>query len=256
MIEVGYVKEEVVQVNLEFINKFLAANLPELYLFCKLRLFSAKTGGKFANFKFTKNERYNVLPNLSLLGWVDIENMKVNKYRNILKVNKVEAQASFTIDKYLLQSMKSFKALVLAVNERYLLDCKAYRESRHPLQQVKKTVDCGNVKVEGRVFNADLSRIMGVSVPTVSRWRRESINEGFNEYDLKFVALNRDSLGKGNAPAKPFLPRLVRGSFFTCSDKNLKVTKDLIIKSSIPIFYPKSRHIDFKGTRSKSLVAA
>lgn len=255
MIEVGFVKEEVVQVNLEFINKFLATNLPELYLFCKLRVFSAKTGGKFTNFRFTKNERYNVLPNLSLLGWVDIENDKVNKYRNILKSNKVQAQASFTIDKYLLQSMRSFKALILAVNERYLLDCKSYRESKHPLQQVKKTVDCGTVKIEGRVFNADLSRVMGVSVPTISRWRKESINEGFNEYDLKFVTLNRNSLGSGNVAAKPFLPRLVRGSFFNCIDNGYKITKDLIIKSSIPIFYPKSRHIEFKSSRVKSLVA-
>ncbi len=244
MIKVGLIKEEVIQMNLEFVNKFLSDKLPELYLFCRLRLFCAKSGGKFTKFDFSKNERYNILPKLVDLGWVDIESNKINKYRTILTNADVKAQASFTLDKLLMKSLKTFKAIILATNERYLLDVKEYRKSEHPLLKVEKIKSDGNVSIKGRVFNAELSRIMGVSIPTISRWRAESIDEGFNEYDMRAVKINRSSIGSYKSDT--FIDRIAKGSYFINIKDGAQVTKDLIITSTIKMFYAVNRHIDFE----------
>lgn len=231
MIKVGYVKDSVVQVNLQFVNKFLSTNLPELYLLCKLRLHCMDNGGSFKKFSFSKNERYNILPNLEKLGWVNVESNRVVKYRNILLSSKVDLGISFEIGNVHLQSIKRFKGFLLAINERYVLDYKKNANYKHPLNVVNVSDDS---HLHGRVFNSDLSRIMGISVPTISRWRSESIQEGFNEYDLKSVRLNTSSPSKSSS--QKFSGRSERGSFFI-KGANAKFTKDLLIKSYLKVFY-------------------
>lgn len=231
MIEVGYVKDLVVQVNLQFVNKFVSTRLPELYLLCKLRLHCMNSGGSFKNFKFTKNERYNILPNMEHLGWVDIKSSRVVKYRNILSKSDLDQGATFEICWAHLQSIKRFKGFILAINERYILECKKNSSYGHPLNEVKQI---GTSSLHGRAFNADLSRIMGVSIPTISRWRSESLQEGFNEYDLKAVRLMVSNPSKEKL--YHFDGRKERGSFFI-KPGGAKFTRDLTIKSDLKLFY-------------------
>lgn len=257
-------KEDQVLVNLEFLNKFVVTCLPELYLFSRLRLFASTRGGSYLGFQFSKNEKYNVLPNLTSLGWVNSKESRVVKYRNMLKTLGVQTNVSFSIDRFILTSLKTFRAFILAVNEKYLLDKKSqkteildlvksgksagrpnfYRKlsgSSLKLLKTNKVKEDGITTITGRVFNVELSRIMGISIPTISRWRRDSQEEGFNSYDFKTIVLNPRSPSR-NSFVEMFKERVEKKSFFIAKeDGKSKVTKDLVITSDIELFYVKDR---------------
>lgn len=239
-----FVRENRLVVSLHFANKHISNNLPELYLFLKLRLYSSTRGGKYFGFKFTKNELYNILPKIEKLGWVRISDQSVVKYRKILNNCGLKSTYSFSIDEYSLASLRTFKGFMLAVNEQYFLK-KGFSSLKSGLSDnsvrcVSKSNEDEVSGFSGRVFNSELSSIMGVSIPTISRWRKESSDCGFNEYSLKTYIKFSVSLNKQTFPT--YIEK--RFDIGRChgmrSDKRSLVTKDLVITSSLNVFCQKS----------------
>lgn len=263
-IQVGFVKQDEVIMNLEFINTHLNNYLPEVYLFSKLRLYAQSKGGSYKGFKFTKNELYNILPKLSELGWINTRSNNITKYRNIVKDLGVKSNVSFSLNDDHTMNIKVFKAYMLAVNESYLLGVKDMKNNmlnpkgfdKRPttpsgwhkiskplrtLMKVEKVSQNGLKRLRGRVFNQELSSIMGISISTIGRWRSESRDCGFNSYTLNTVSLTTKTLGRPKNTE--FSYRLHTGSFFSPKcEAGRKFTRDLVITSDISIFRTKERY--------------
>ncbi len=257
VVEKGNGTKNSVVMNLEFTNKNLAANVLELFLFYRLRIFAAKSAGWVKGFEFTKNERYNVLPNLIKLGWVSEDGTKVVKYRDLLKENKIESTVSADISAYELCDINTFKGFLLAINEKYLLDnknrineeIKRCAEKRRPIPQswgllkgatraematLKTKEDCVTT-IQGRAFIDELCRLMGLGSATITRWRAKSKDNGFNTYELRNIRVNKNHLDR---TTKLIVEgRKARGSVYTARENKVAVfTKDLLITSGIELF--------------------
>lgn len=266
-------KKDFVAINLEFTNKNLAKNLPELYLYYKLRVWSAPTAGWIKDFVYTKNEKYNILPNLIKLGWISADGKKVNKYRDVVANCGCKSRVAADITTYELCDIETFKGYVIAINEKYLLDkkdrinkriktslakCKPIPSSWTKLKGAtqielvtKKTKEDVVVTITGRAFNDELSRLMGLSVSTITRWRAISNNNSFNSYELRSIRVNTDH--KSKATKMVVEDRQSKGSVFSAKrDGTIIMTKDLLITSGIKLFYGTS--LSIKKEKRKNLI--
>lgn len=269
------VNKNSVVINLEFTNKNLAKNLPELYLYYRLRLATISTGGWIKDFPYTRNERYNVLPNLRKLGWVSEDLKKINKYRDVVMSGGCKSKVSAELSPYELSDIKVFKGYILAINEKYLLDkkeklnkqisdCRANGKSI-PKSWVKlkgatqielatmKTKDGGVTTITGRAFNDELSRLMGLGTATITRWRNKSNDNGFNSYDLRSIKVN---MNHASIVAKVFVDgRKEKGSVFCTKGDNPSIfTKDLLVTSSIKLFNVSPKNGNVKRNKMTELI--
>ena len=249
-------------ININFTNLFIKEHANELFLFYKLRVFAAKYAGSYAGFEFTKNERYNVLPKLETLGW--IKDGRVVKYRELLKVNNC-ASSSYRIDAYELESIVLFKSLMLSLCETYIIHVKHNKNkmryksesnkqvkvdqhwgklsmaAKLQLQTEKKKIEGSLTEgIAGRAYNAEIVRLTGLSVATITRWRREAEGAGFNKYELKTIDVN----GKHDRNTQIMVDdRVKKGSVFS-ADRNKKAssfTRDLTITTTTDMFSVRGR---------------
>jgi hypothetical protein len=238
--------------NIHFNNKN-TDKVVELYLFYRLRMYALSNGGCFSGFNFTKTEKYDVLPKIKKLGWVSGD--KVVKYRKILNMSPCR-DIYFNLEESDLLDINSFKAILIATTEKYLLDVKQsivdkkrfkrdslgkktkvnwdkLRGASTMLLKTEKKIDnFGNKSVSGRAFNSEISRIMNISESTITRWRKESKNRSLNTYLLTDVTYSNKLNDKSKMVVKE---RIERGSFFV-SKSNIIKTRDLYITSSIDLF--------------------
>jgi hypothetical protein len=250
-------KKSSVVINLEFTNKNLANNMPELYLYYKLRVATTSTGGWIKGFEYTKNEKYNILPALVKLGWVTEDLKKINKYRSVVANSGCKSRVSVEISGFELADLETFKGFILATNEKYLLDKKerfnkqisdclakgktipsSWSKLKGAAQVVlatKKTKDGDVTTVTGRAFNEELSRLMGLGTATITRWRAKSKDNGFNSYELRNIRVNMNHISKATKMVAE--DRRAKGSIYTARDnKSAIFTKDLLITSGIKLF--------------------
>ena len=230
--------------NISFNNKYLK-NIKELYLFYRLRYHAALNGGSFLDFKFSNHEFYRVLPNLVKFGWVNAETKKIRKYRDLCQ--EIDAKnAEFYMTTEMLQSLEAFKGAMVATCESYVIHAKDKIMSKkdkktrgyvvkcqnNPMIKTKeieyKGVDC----LAGRAFNIELSRLTGLSVPTITRWRRYSREFEFNFYRLTTVSLSI----KYQSPLNFLRKRISTGSSFYSDKYKSQITKDLSIYTPIEVF--------------------
>lgn len=222
-------------VNIHF-NNTNSKKIAELYLFYRLREFSAKFGGSFKNFEFTKHEKHGTLPKLIALGWVTTD-YKVSKYRNLVK----KYSGSWAnMDLTYLESLNKFKGFIIASLESSQLrstwrrqnnkaKCYSSRDKRFVHndwveggrdQRFFKVKKIEKNAYSGRTFNSSLSKLAHVSINTISRWRKYSSNT----YKLSSISSSYpDILGRG-------IDKIFR-------TKDLSyITKDLLIHSNIDVF--------------------
>lgn len=251
-----------IQSNISFNNKY-AKNVVELYLFYRLRMYAALNGGYITGFVFTKTEKYDVLHKLEKMGW--ISNNKVNKYRDILNENNCE-RSTFNLTEYDLTSLDSFKAVLIASCEKYLIDKKhkvnegkAYKyettgfkkkinwdkmgmADKKQFVQTKKIRLNDQDYVAGRAYNAELVRLMGLSNATITRWRKISNDMSKNEYHLRTIVLNSSTPKK----LQYMNQRLNTDSKFVSKKSKAFVTKDLIIASNIDVYNGRYKNLKYK----------
>ncbi len=179
----------IIKSNIHFNNQN-TDKVVELFLFYRLRMYAALNGGSYLGFTFSKTEKYDVLPKLLKMGWVTKE--KVVNYRKVL--NKYSCKnIYFNLSEENLVDISSFKAMLIATTEKYLLDVKSsikdkkrikidslgkkikvnwdkLRVGSRALLNTEKKIDTfGNTSVSGRAFNAEISRIMNISESTKDR---------------------------------------------------------------------------------------
>jgi nucleoside-triphosphatase THEP1 len=230
----------------------------EMYLYYRLRMYASLNGGSFQGFNFSKTEKYDVLPKIQKLGWVN--GFNVVKYRKIL--NRYSCRnIYFNLEESNLLDINSFKAVLIATTEKYLLDVKQSivdnkrikrdslgkktkvnwdklrGTSKALLKTTKKIDNFGNKTVSGRAFNSEISRIMKISQSTITRWRKESKDRSLNHYLVTDVTYT-NSLNRINKMV--FDERVKRGSVFKSKQNTMK-TRDLYITSSIDLFKIKSK---------------
>jgi hypothetical protein len=230
--------------NISFNNKYIK-NVKELYLFYRLRYHATLNGGSIKDFKFSNNEYYRVLPNLVNLGWVNLETQRVKKYRDICQ--EMDAKnAEFYMTPEMLQSLEAFKGALLATCESYIIHSKDKIISKKDKEQRSYSVKCKNNPllktkeleyngldcIAGRAFNIELSRLTGLSIPTITRWRRYSKGFEFNFYRLTIVSLSM----KYQSPLNFLRKRIGNGSSFYSEKYKSHITKDLSIYTPIEVF--------------------
>lgn len=252
---------------------FIKEYANELFLFYKLRVFASKYAGSYSGFEFTKNERYNVLPKLEELGWV--KDGCVTKYRKLLIQNNC-APSSYRIDAYELSNIMLFKSLMLSICEAYIINVKhnknkmRYRSEQGDKRvkedqswgklsmaaklqletETKKTEGSRTESITGRAYNAEIVRLTGLSVATITRWRREAEGAGFNKYNLKTIDVNLKHRGKTKTIVDD---RIQKGSTFSVKKENkpFVFTRDLTITTSADIFSVIGRSKTKRLTRSQ-----
>jgi len=241
------------KVNIHF-NNLNTDKVNELYLYYRLRMFAASRGGSFLGFNFSKTEKYDVLPKLKTLGWISGD--FVCKYRTLV-MNSNCSKIYTNITQEHLKDIKTFKGAIISFSEKYLLDVKQSITdnkrvkkdslgkrvkvnwdtlrvaSKTLLKTEKKIDDCGYKVITGRAFNDELCRIMNLSSSTISRWRRESKENGFNIYDLKCIQVDKNVEKKFKPVAKR---RIKSKSVYSSKREDGLFTKDLLITSSIDLF--------------------
>lgn len=230
--------------NVYFNNRY-AKNVKELYLFYRLRYHASLNGGSIQGFKFSNNEQYRVLPNLVKFGWVNLETFKIRKYRDICK--DIEAKnAEFYMTAEMLQSLEAFKGALLATCESYIIHSKdkiaskkdkeirsyLFKCRNNPLMKTKELEYNGLDCLAGRAFNIELSRLTGLSIPTITRWRKFSKEFEFNFYRLATVSFSTEYQSSLNFLRK----RVKTGSSHYSTKYKSQVTKDLSIYTPIEIF--------------------
>lgn len=268
-------KKKSVVINLEFTNKNLSNNLPELYLYYKLRVATVATGGWIKDFKYTNNEKYNVLPKLIKLGWATEDYKKINKYRDLVVSYRCKSKVSADITEFELCNMETFKAYVLAINEKYLLDkkervnkqisdClskgkivpKSWIKLKGATQielATKKTKGGDITTLTGRAFNDELSRLMGLGTATITRWRAKSKDNGFNLYELRNIRVNTNHQNKTTKIVVE--DRKAKGSVYSARDNKAAIfTKDLLITSGIKLFSVSGKDRNVKKNATAKLV--
>jgi hypothetical protein len=199
-------------VNIHFNNKFVKNNLKELYLYYKLRNFATDCGGCFASFKFTNNEKYKVLPKLEELGWVNLKELRVNRYRKVVtSLNCRNRYANMDISN--LSSITQFKSFLLASCEYSIVLKKEY---------INKGKDVNN----NAIYSNELAEYTGLSTATITRWRAYVKKYGHNSYLYKFTNSDIDKLMDNKA-------------FYTDNSAILK-KEVLITKTSLEIFNMKN----------------
>ena len=230
--------------NIYFNNKYIK-NVKELYLFYRLRFYAHVNGGLFEGFKFSNHEYYKVLPNLVKFGWVNLESKKIQKYRDICK-NLDAANAEFYMTYEMVESLEAFKGALLASCESYIIHSKDKIKSKKDKKELSYNVKCRNnpmlktkeleykgvTCLAGRAFNEEIARLTGLSVPTISRWRKHSAANEFNFYRLAVVSLSKDYQSGLNFLRK----RIKSKSSFFSERFNSMVTKDLSIYTPIEVF--------------------
>lgn len=268
-------KKNSVVINIEFTNKNLAKNLPELYLYYKLRVATVATGGWVKDFIYTKNERYNVLPNLVKLGWITEDLKKINKYRDVVANCGCKSKVSADLSGFELSDMETFKGYVIAVNEKYLLDKKEKLNKQIsdcltkgksvPRSWIRlkgatqielattKTKDGDITTITGRAFNDELARLMGLGTATITRWRAKSKDNGFNTYELRNIRVNTNHLHKATKVVVE--DRRAKGSVYHARDNKAAIfTKDLLITSGIKLFIVSGKNTNAKRDARVKLV--
>jgi len=160
-------------------------------------MFAINHGGSFKQYCFSHYEKYKLLPKLEKLGWV--KGMKVEKYRVI--ANRWESVGVWvSMDEKFLGSIAAFKGFILASTEAYVLNrnlklqedkAKIYsskddsfsrrdwvnRHNSNFWRKVKKISLDGIDNLVGRVSIDTLEKFMKISGRTISRWRKDSINQ-------------------------------------------------------------------------------
>jgi hypothetical protein len=216
-------------------------------------MYAALNGGSYLGFTFSKTEKYDVLPKLLKMGWVTKE--KVVNYRKVL--NKYSCKnIYFNLSEENLVDISSFKAMLIATTEKYLLDVKSsikdkkrikidslgkkikvnwdkLRVGSRALLNTEKKIDTfGNTSVSGRAFNAEISRIMNISESTITRWRKESKERDINKYLLIDINCSKNLKPMSKSIAED---RVSRRSVYRKKDNNI-YTRDLYITSSLDLF--------------------
>lgn len=185
-------------VNIHF-NNIFASKTTELYLYQRLRWFAKDHGGSISGFPFSKTEKYDVFPKLLNNGWVT--NDKVVKHRDLLTKYGC-SNNSTRITEYDLINLDNFKAFLLSTCEAYVIsydkkkinkkspssswDKKKGGESRAPSEKIE------NGK-KGVIVNSKISKLMSISVPSITRWRRLSNSLSYNDYSLTANVYNPNS---------------------------------------------------------------
>jgi len=230
--------------NISFNNRYLK-NIKELYLFYRLRYYSALNGGSFEGFKLSNHEQYRILPNLVSFGWIDLKTKRVRKYRDICKEVGVK-NAEFYMNSDMLQSLDAFKGAMIATCESYIIHSKDKLMSKKDKKERSYLVKCRNNPllktkelqyngldcIAGRAFNVELSRLTGMSMPTITRWRKHSKEFEFNFYRLSTVSFSRTYQSSLNFLRK----RINNGSSYYSEKYKSLITKDLSIYTPIEVF--------------------
>lgn len=183
-------------VNIEFNNMF-AKKASMLYLYYRLRDYSSTRGGSIVGFKFTRSDRYGNFKELKKLGWVT-EDRFVNYRNTVLKY--VSISVSTRVTKNDLASLNNFKGFLIASTESYILNRNNKIQIGRARKRVagdyiernwdnagatsnekfwlktKKIVFDGKPSIIGRVYAGLISKIMGISLRTITRWRLCSPN--------------------------------------------------------------------------------
>jgi len=210
-------------VNIHF-NNLNASNISELYLYQRLRWYAKDHGGSIKGFNFSKTELYNILPKLTKRGWVSKD--KIVKHRTLLNRYNCSNYSSRLTD-YDLSSIDNFKAFVLSTCESYILFNRSSKKNK--IREAKSGYNCWVQKkgigyfsnseyfIENN-FNSDiansvLSKILNISLSSVSRWRKISNALNYSEYTVKANVYSR----------YPVASRVVRGSLDESSVMN-KIT--------------------------------
>lgn len=189
-------------VNIHF-NNLYASNTAELYLYHRLRWHAKNNGGYIYGFNFSKTEMYDLMPKLIKRGWVTKD--KIIKHRAVLSKNNC-SNYSARITEYELSSIENFKGFLIASCEAYVIGTKCKKEDKtnsSNLVGYKKKGGKDSVlskknenKKLGEVINSNISRLMGISVSSVTRWRRLSNTLNYNSY-----VLFADVSGRCNIPS-------------------------------------------------------
>jgi len=230
-------------------------------------MFASKNGGFFDGFNFSKTEKYDILPKLKKLGWV--EDTKVVKYRSIIIKNNCSNVYTNITEDHLID-IKTFKGAVLSFTEKYLLDVKKnisegkrkkidslgkkvkvnwdkLRVASKKALQIEKKIDVdGSKLVIGRAFNDELCRVMNLSKSTVSRWRSESKENNFNTYDLRSIRVDSKVSNDFKSIAKR---RVKLNSTYSSKVDGGVFTKDLVITSSIETFAIRPKKVGVKSSK-------
>lgn len=199
------------QINVNF-NNIHSKRIASLYLFYKIRMFAAANGGWFTGFVMTKNEKYKVLPKLRSLGWIEKNEDKVVKYRTLLNRDACLGVFCNILPEHL-GTISDFKTFILSTTESYILrkrwkiqNKKSFKTDSRDNTKIKRDWDYVNSgesrhrvkKIEsksndpeylGRAYNEELSKITGLTIQTISNWRKECRKKGvkYNTYYYKNV---------------------------------------------------------------------
>lgn len=182
-----------------------------MYLYLKLRIYAAQKAGYFNDYKFTKHERYRLLPYLEKAGLLSISENRLFSHRKSTKTGQSNI-VYVTVTSEHLASEKSFKGFMIAFAERYLLrlshrsqapdemtsldvesvisDRDMYQKlaeengwSFHSKQFVTSIQTIGSRRMtkdkkvlSGIIRREAIAKFLGVSVASVKRWRKESPN--------------------------------------------------------------------------------
>ena len=203
-------------------------------------MFAVEHGGSFRKYCFSHYEKYKLLPKLQKLGWVKGTN--VEKYRVI--ANRWESVGIWvSMDQKFLESLAAFKGFILASTEAYVLNrnlklqeekAKIYsskddtfekrdwvnRHNSNFWRKVKKISLDGIDNLVGRVSIDTLEKFMKISGRTISRWRKDSINQ----YRTRYLTPDAQRSARDQS------------MFFYSKNRKSFVTIDQYILSDIEVF--------------------
>jgi len=239
-------------VNIHFTNKN-AKNIKRIFLFYRLRRYAASNGGSVLGFSFSKNEKYNILPNLINSGF--IKDNKVVSYRRLCNINGCTGIWSNLPDEYLL-NLNKFKGWVIASTEASYLRSSYRRQSgkvsvyskrdktfvKHDwyscgeIDFFNKTKKIGDNIYSGRVYNKSISKMTSVSNRSISRWRKGSTNI----YDIRKLSCSY-----------PYILGRDVDKMYRTKDLSY-ITIDLLITSNIEVFTNKY-YTNIKSPANKKL---
>lgn len=250
-----------------------ANHVSDLYFYCLLRQEGYGKAGYFGKMNLTHHQKYKKLKKLRDLGWVHKDCNRVISHRKIIKAQNKHNFKMCRINPAHLKTLNSFKGFIISIAEHAQLDWRwrlqegklrgySYRDKMFYRKQVNvgSSIKCGSYNVtkfsgeesgflSGRVSNFILSRSLGITVRSVSTWRKYSSNK----YKLNKQVVSGNSVKYGDTKAYYSKKNrvFIHVDMVIVSDKEVftnKYTKD----SSIYSFFNSSpyntvSHIQYTG---------
>lgn len=181
--------------SVEFLTTHASEHLSEIYLYARLRAKGLGLGGSFDINQLSHHERYDLLPKLRKMRLVHVMKNRVLSHRRYILRN-CQTTVCCNVPLSELETIQQFRGVILQALESYL-GRKQYDAQRYGVQQfqiengkfskrerlmqtqrysVRRYVDVtrGRQRIQFSVSNSTLSRFLGVSIRTITRWRKES----------------------------------------------------------------------------------